>query len=263
MSPHPATIEPDRPAEFTDMRPTGQVAVVTGAASGIGAAVVHRLLARGMTVIGCDVVSMPSTGAVHQQLHPRRLDVSDSRAVRATVHAVLGRWGRVDVLANVAGIHDGFSAAHSMTDELWDRVLDVDLTGPLRMARAVLPSMIERRSGSIVNVASVAGLSGSISGAAYTAAKHGLIGLTRSIASMYRQYDIRCNAVCPGSVTTRLAEGDAVRDPWGFEHLRGRLSRPERQARADEIASLVAYLASEEASFVSGSIVGADGAWLA
>ncbi len=235
------------------------VAIVTGGARGIGAAVVDRLSARGLRTIVCDI----SPGHDDRtNVQREAVDVTDSASVNEVVARVLAQHGRVDVLANIAGIHDGFTAAHSVTDELWDRILAVDLSGPFHFARAVLPIMLQQRSGAIVNVASTAGISGTISGTAYTVAKHGIVGLTRSIAALYRSEGIRCNAVCPGSVATDLAAGDPARDEWATARLRGRLTRPDTPGTPGQVADLISFLASDEASYVTGAIVPIDGGWL-
>jgi len=132
------------------------------------------------------------------------LDVRDSGAINATVDELLERFGGVDVLVNNAGIADGFTATIEMSDELWADVLGVNLAAPFRLARRVLPSMVERGSGAIVNIASVASLAAGAGGAAYTASKHGLLGLTRSLALEYGPKGIRVNAVLPGPMRTDL-----------------------------------------------------------
>lgn len=244
----------------TEQSLTGpQVAIVTGAASGIGLATTAKLRLRGMTVIAADIEPLAAADGIS----PAQLDVSDAAGVDSLVDRVHIEHGRIDVLANIAGIHDGFTSAHHTSDDLWDKVLSVDLTGPFRLVRAVLPIMRAQGSGSIVNVASVAGLSGSISGTAYTVAKHGIVGLTRSVAAMYADDGIRSNAVCPGGVDTALRTRDAPRDEWGFSRLRSLEVRPDRRGTPEEIADAIAFLAGDEADFSNGAVLTVDGGWLA
>jgi len=133
----------------------------------------------------------------------------------------------------------------------------------MMLTRAVLPGMMERGRGAIVNIASVGGLKGGISGVAYGVSKHGVIGLTRSTAWTYRNAGIRCNAVCPGGVETNIGATSAPRSPWAFEQYQPVLATAGRMANPDEIAALVSWLASDEASNVSGAIITADNGWTA
>jgi NAD(P)-dependent dehydrogenase (short-subunit alcohol dehydrogenase family) len=243
-----------------------RVAVVTGAASGIGAAAAELIVAKGFRVVACDLKAarleelasrFASAGLVTVQA-----DVADPASVARLV-AIATDLGPIAALANVAGIHDGYSPAHEVSDELWERIFAVDLTGPMRLCRAVLPGMMQRGAGSIVNVASIAGLRGGISGAAYTAAKHGLVGLTRSIGWMYARDGIRCNAVCPGRTETNIAETDVSRSDFGSSRLELTRVLAPRSAHPSEVAALVAWLAADESRNVNGAIIPCDAGWTA
>ena len=148
-------------------------------------------------------VSPPRVEAVADEIGAEGV-VADVSAQEGVDKILSVAGARVDVLANVAGIMDGFLPAHEVDDQTWDHVLAVNLTGPLRLTRAVLPSMMAAGKGAIVNVASEAALRGSAAGVAYTASKHGLVGLTRSTAVLYAESGVRCNAVCPGAVATNI-----------------------------------------------------------
>ena len=193
-----------------NQRHQGRVAVVTGAGSGIGRAVAARLAAEGAAVVGCDVnqAGLEETlGAVREGGNDATMvtaDVTSQDQVDRLVDDAVGRHGRVDLLANVAGIMDWFLPAHEVDDETWFRVMAVNVNGPMMLCRKVLPGMLERGGGAIVNVASVAGLRGGGAGIAYTTSKHALVGMTRSIAWTYRADGIRCNAICPGGVETNI-----------------------------------------------------------
>lgn len=246
-------------------RHQGSVALLTGAGSGIGLATAVRLAAEGAIVVGCDVKADAVAHA--RQTVPSGLfsvvDVTDQAAVDALVADTLAAHGRIDLLGNIAGINDSFLPAHELDDAMWDRVIAVNTTAVMRLCRAVLPAMMERRSGAIVNIASIAGTGGAASGLAYTASKHAVVGMTRSIAWTYRPDGIRCNAICPGAVRTNIVARTDPRSEFGFDRLRGFHALAGRTADADEIAALVSWLGSSEASNLNGAVVTADNGWTA
>ena len=175
-----------------------KVVIITGCSSGIGLATTHLLLARKAKVFGIDISPFPqetpsSTFAFHQA------DLTAPNAADQAVAACVQKFGpRIDVLANVAGVMDAFSSADTVKESEWERVLNINLTVPVRLMAAVLPSMKEHGGGAIVNVASRAAVSGAVAGVAYTASKHGLVGATKNVAWRFHGEGIRCNAVLPG-----------------------------------------------------------------
>jgi NAD(P)-dependent dehydrogenase (short-subunit alcohol dehydrogenase family) len=240
--------------------------LVTGAASGIGKATVLRLAAEGATVVGFDVnadaleetrAAVSGTGSVHLTAG----DITNQADIDRIVAGTLQEHGRIDLLANVAGIMDWFLPADEIDDETWDRVMAVNATGPLRLCRAVLPSMRERGTGAIVNVGSAASVRGGTAGVAYTASKHAVLGLTRSIAWVYAPEGIRCNIVLPGGVETNIGTTAVPRTEFGMARLAPIHGTAVRIAKPDEIASLVSWLGSDEASFVNGAVIDDDGGW--
>lgn len=250
---------------MNEQRHAGRVAVVTGAGSGIGQAVAVRLAAEGAHVIGCDVdvAGLEATAklidADGHTVVMFRTDVTIQTDVDALVAALPD--GRVDLLANVAGIMDHFVPVTDLDDDTWDTVMAVNLTGPMRLCRAVLPLMRAAGHGAIVNVASIGGLTGSVAGTAYVASKHGLIGLSRSIAYLYAEDGIRTNVVCPGGVRTNIGRTAAPTVPWAYERLERSFRKPARMAQPDEIATLVCWLGSDEAANVNGAVITSDGGW--
>jgi NAD(P)-dependent dehydrogenase (short-subunit alcohol dehydrogenase family) len=243
----------------------GQVALVTGAASGIGRAVTIRLSSDGARVVCTDRDAPGLEETVDLAGGATRAVVGDLVDPQFAGRLVAEAGDRVDILANVAGLFDNFTPVGTTDDELWQLLLDVNLTAPMRLSRAVLPGMIAAGSGSIVNLASIAGLGGANAGAAYTASKHGLVGLTRNIASLYAHQGVRCNAICPAGVTTNLADhAHGSAEGWVYERL-GAISLPRGSRSADpaEIAALLAFLCSPEAANINGAAIATDSGWTA
>lgn len=237
--------------------------IVTGAGSGIGRATSVRLLREGARVIAADV-SAERLDQLAQDLNDANLitvagDITDANTVQSLISAAAGR---VDALANVAGIMDGFLPPAELDDETWQRVMTVNVTAPMQLTRAVLPFMREAKHGSIVNVTSEAGLRGSAAGTAYTASKHAVVGLTKSTAFFYATEGIRCNAVAPGGVATNIEA------PFRSENAGARLG-PYMQvmvppiATAEQLAAAITWLLSDDSLNVNGAILPSDGGWSA
>ncbi|WP_205708416.1 SDR family NAD(P)-dependent oxidoreductase [Kineococcus siccus] len=253
---------PGSPAHLPG-RFAGRTAVVTGAGSGIGRATALRLAREGARVVAADVVAdrLDALVAAHPDLPlvPVVGDITGEDGVRAVVEAA---EGRVDALANVAGIMDAFLPPAEVDDATWDRVLAVNLTAPMRLIRAVLPLMLQAGGGAIVNVSSEASLRASASGVAYTASKHAVNGLTKSVAVFYGGQGIRANAVAPGAVATNIEA------PMRSEHA-ARVVGPIMQATvpapatADQLAASITWLLSDDAANVNGVVLPSDGGWSA
>lgn len=249
-------------------RHTGRTALVTGAASGIGRATALRLAAEGARIIAVDQhdeqlrllgKEIERNGSEITVVHG---DITDQRVVDTAVDAGAGR---IDLLVNNAGIMDHFLPVDSVDDDTWARVIDVNTTAAMRFCRAVVPLMKATGGGAIVNVASAAAIMGGAAGVAYTASKHALVGMTRNIAVLYAPDGIRCNAICPGGVVTNIAEaGGTPREPWVFDRFGATsYTRSQRTAAADEIAAVISWLGSGEASDVNGAILPVDAGWSA
>src|SRR4051794_4694100 len=185
----------------------GQTAIVTGAASGLGRARARRLVEEGGHVFAVDIAA-PGLHALAAEtgdgLTPIVGSVTSATELERVVTTAKDATGRIDVLVNNAAVLDRLLTVTECDDETWRRVMDVNIDGPFRLCRLIIPHMIEGGGGAIVNVSSVAGVRGFRGGAAYTASKHALIGLTRNVAASHGHDGIRCNAVCPGGMSTGI-----------------------------------------------------------
>lgn len=241
-----------------------RVAVVTGAGRGIGRRVALTLAERGYAIAANDLKPPEKTLGELEAAATEALslpgDVSDEASVRTMAEAVMNEFGSVDALVNNAGI-SFISPAEETSLADWNRTLAVNLTGPFLMCREFGKVMLEQGSGSIVNISSVAGLLGIGDRTAYNASKHGLIGLTRTLAAEWGGRGVRVNAVCPGWVKTEMDEEDQAGGGYTDADIEGRVPMA-RFARPEDIASAVAYLAdSKQSGFVNGHTLSVDGGW--
>jgi len=214
--------------------------------------------------IGCDVAEAglaETKSAIEKAGYKADFVTADVTRQQDVETIVAAAGPRIDILANVAGIMDHFLPLGEVDDATWDRVLAVNLTGVMRLSRAVIPVMLSSGKGSIVTVASEAALGAGAAGVAYTASKHGVIGLVKSIAYFYGPRGIRSNAVLPGAVITNIATSAAPRVPWAMERAQLSMATMPAPAQPDEIAAAISWLASDEASNVNGATMTADGGW--
>jgi NAD(P)-dependent dehydrogenase (short-subunit alcohol dehydrogenase family) len=243
-----------------------KVCLVTGAASGIGYACALRFAEEGAAVVGSDVSESAdwdrvASAAKGSQFHV--VDVREEEAQNAMATKAVEEFGRIDTIVTAAGVAGG-GPVHLLPLEEWQRVQDINLTGTFLSAKAVLPTMIEQRSGSIITVASVEGLEGGEGGSTYNASKGGVVILTKNLALDYGRLGIRANAICPGFIETPMfhsvmdgehftAQKERIRE----QHKLGRFGKPE------EIAGAAFFLASDDSSFVSGQALAVDGGFTA
>lgn len=243
----------------------GRVALVTGAGAGLGRAIAAELAARGADV----AVTGRSPGSIAETAEQVRaaggsarsftLDVASGASVEAAVGEITASLGRIDIVINNAGVLDAFLPAIDTSEALWDEILTINLKGQFLVARAVLPQMVRRRSGVFVNMASAAGTVGGMGGTAYTSSKHGVIGLTRQMAVDYGPHGVRANALCPGSIDTEMSRVFLAENPDVVTLVN---SVPAgRQGSPEEIARLAAFLAGDEAPFMTGAVLTIDGGW--
>ncbi len=244
------------------MRLEGRSALVTGGASGIGAACCRRLAAEGARVGVCDV-NIAGARDVASEIDGEaiEMDVTDQSSVGDGIAAAERELGPVAVLVNNAGT-DQFGFFKDTDESLWERIVDINLIGVLRATHAVLPGMIERGGGRIVNVASEAGRVGSSGSAAYSAAKGGVIAFTKTIAREGARYGVLCNAVAPGPIDTPLLRrAETELGPIGRKVIDTMVGGTalRRMGHPDEVAAVIAFLSSDDASYVTGQTLGVSG----
>lgn len=236
----------------------GQTVIVTGAGSGIGRATASRVAREGGKVIAVDISEERLTefSAAHDDMSVVVVagDITQEEAIARIVSAA---DGRIDGLANVAGIMDDMTPLHEVTDAVWERVFAVNVDGTFKLTRAVLPIMLAAGRGSIVNVASEAGLRGSAAGFAYTASKHAVVGMTRSASFMYAPSGIRVNAVAPGPVATNIEARFA--SELGRERIQGAMAILPPVAEPIQLAASITFLLSDDGTNINGVILPSDG----
>ncbi len=245
---------------------TGRVAIVTGASRGIG-----RAIALGLAEAGAAVVPVARTAAALEELaeqvrtgggqaFPVRVDVGDPASVAAAVEEAWRAFGRLDVVVNNAGLeHSG--ATEETSVEQWDSVFDVNLRSIFLVCKAAAPYLFEARGASIVNVGSIASLTGVRNMAAYTASKHGVVGLTKALAAEWARRGVRVNCVCPGAIATDLTANLREAADSSFHRRLMDHTPLARFAAPEEVVGAVAFLASDAASYVTGAVLSIDGGY--
>ncbi|MDN4474791.1 SDR family oxidoreductase [Demequina sp. SYSU T00192] len=261
---HAPVEAPEWVEKVTDGRFTGKTVVVTGAGSGIGRATASRVAREGGRVVALDISEprLKEFAAEHDGLDITVVtaDVTKDEDIAAVLEAA---GGRIDALANVAGIMDNMTPLGEVTDEVWERVFAVNVTGVMKLSRAVIPLMLAAGQGSIVNVASEASLRGSAAGVAYTASKHAVAGLTKSSGFMYGPHGIRVNAVAPGGVATNIGETLRYDSELAQERLETAMAILPTPVTPDQLAASICFLLSDDGVNINGVVLPSDGGWSA
>ncbi|MGE7688777.1 3-oxoacyl-ACP reductase [Lysinibacillus sp. NPDC097214] len=242
----------------------GKTVFVTGASSGIGQAQAIAFLENGANVFGFDLEEQGLGNLYHQ--YPEQFaykvgSVCNKDDVEQAFEAAISIFMQVDILLNTAGVLDGFAKTLDTDEALWDKIMNTNVKGTFFVTNTILPHMVKRKSGVIVNMASIAGLVAGGGGAAYTASKHAIVGYTKQLDLDYCREGIRANAIAPGAIQTPMNkadfEGDGEIAKWvAKETPAGRWAQPS------EVASLTLYLASQSADYIHGAIMPIDGGWL-
>lgn len=247
----------------TASRFTGKKVIVTGAGSGIGQATALRIVREGGPVIAVDISAERLDALSRGNADPDLVTVAGDIASEDTIAAAVdAAGGHVDGLANVAGVMDDFTPIHEVDDAMWERVFRINVTALMKLTRAVVPLMLDAGTGSVVNIASEAGLRGSAAGVAYTASKHAVIGMTKNSAVMYGPRGLRFNAVAPGAVLTNIEAR------WGSEMSAARIQpmmgvNIPAPATAAQLAASITFLLSDDGTNVNGAVLASDGGWSA
>ena len=251
------------------MKLCGKVAVVTGASSGMGRAIALLYAKEGAFVV-----------AVARRIEKLEELIEDSKDYEGKIIAMQGdvskkednekmidlaieSFGKIDILVNNAGVMDEMMPVAEVSDELWEKVMSVNLDGPFYSCRKAVSSMLKQGSGIIINVGSIGGLNGCRAGVSYTASKYALLGLTKNIGFMYADKRIRCNIICPGGVESEIGVGISHPSEFGFSRVRLGMGNVPRSGSPEEIATIALFLATDDSSFVNGTEIVADAGWTA
>jgi len=240
-----------------------RVAIITGGGNGIGAATCRLFAKEGAKIVVADADDLAASKITKEiqeyggQAIALKVDVTNKKEIRGTVQEVLEQWATIDILVNCAGM--GTLGRFVDSDEgMWDRVIAVNLKGTMLFTHAVLPTMIDRNQGTIINISSIAGRMGGRMLAAYSASKAGVIGFTKALAREVAEYGVRVNDICPGTIDTDMFGNDAERNPQlQRQYLRG--VAMNRMGMPEEVAAAALFLASDESSFITGHSLVVDG----
>lgn len=240
------------------MRLDNKTAIITGGASGMGRAEAEAFAKEGANVVIADLNQEAAEEAAEAirsaggKALAVKTDVTNEQDLRNLVETTIAEHGQIDVLVNNAGIFDKYATSLETTENQWDFIFNINVKSVFNLTNLVLPGMIERGNGAIVNIASVAGLVAGKGGAAYTSSKHAIIGYTKHLAASYGKDGIKINAICPGTISTPLI-ADSLKD------IPADAIPVKRFGEADEVAELAIFLASDEAKFMQGAAVPIDG----
>lgn len=251
------------------MKLHNKVAIVTGAASGIGKQIALLYAKEGAKVVVSDL-NFEGATKVMEEIKANggnaisiKTNVALEEDIQNLIETTVNTYGTVDILVNNAGIMDNFEPVGDIEDKNWEQIMAVNTTSVMRTSRKVIPIFLKKASGVIINIASAGGLNGARAGAAYTASKHAVIGLTKNTGFMYAQNGIRCNAIAPGAVETNISSTITHPDKFGAGRAYVGMATNPRIGKPEEIAQVALFLASDEASFVNGATIVVDGGWTA
>ena len=248
-----------------------KVSVITGAGSGMGKAIARLFAAEGSKVVATDINGERLESLEKEirmaggEITTLVANMANEADIEKMFQLAVTTYGTLDILVNNAGIMDHMQPVAEVENDTWEKVMKVNLDGPFKAMRSAVKIFLAKKSGVILNICSVGGLKGGVAGAAYTASKHALIGLTKNTGYLYSKSGIRCNAIAPGAVNTNIGESMDLSKMTALTNDRimpGMALNP-RTGEPDEIAKVALFMASEDASFVNGAVWVADGGWTA
>jgi NAD(P)-dependent dehydrogenase (short-subunit alcohol dehydrogenase family) len=251
------------------MKLKDKIAVVTGAGSGMGKAIAIVYASEGARVVVSDINEASANATVDEikstggEAISVLANVANEIDIQNLINTAVQTYGTLDILVNNAGIMDNFEPAGDIEDDQWERIFAVNTTSVMRATRKVLPIFLEKQQGVIINIASNGGIQGARAGAAYTSSKHAVVGFTKNTGFMYAQKGIRCNAIAPGSVETNIVSSMTRINEFGMGRVRPGLGINPRLGKPEEIAKVALFLATEDSSFVNGTVIAVDGGWTA
>lgn len=252
------------------MKLENKVTVITGAGAGMGREITRLYAQEGARVIAADICEdgiaslIPEVAGYPGEVVFCKTDVSVRKQVEHMINLAVEKYGKLDVVINNAGIMDDMTPVSELEDSLWSKIMSVNMDGVMFSCRHAVRIMAGQESGGvIINTASVGGLNGCRAGAAYTASKFAVVGLTRNIGYMYARKGIRCNAICPGGVETNIGMGLRHPSEYGIGVIKDGLNLSPRLGKAEEVARVAVFLGSEDSSFINGTTITVDGGWTA
>ena len=246
-----------------------KTAIITGSGAGIGKEIAIAYAKEGANVVIADFNEEALQSTVTELTESGfsafgvKVNVANEEDVQKMVTSTIEHFGRIDILVNNAGVGDNMQAAANVEDDIWNRVMNINVTGVMRCIRQVLPHFEKNGSGTIINMASLSGVMGGRGGLTYTAAKHAVVGMTKNVASHYGPLGIRSNAIAPGHVETGFAAAMDNVDPFGMKQATRGVGMMTRAGQVSDISNIALFLASEESSLINGIVVTADGGWSA
>ncbi len=250
------------------MKLNEKVVLVTGASSGIGRSIALSFAKEAARVVAVarrmdKLEELVKEATDHNGIIiPFEADITNVDDIEKLVDYTISNFKKIDVLVNNAGNLDNFTPLGDLDDNLWDTILDINLTSPMRLSRIVLPFMLKAGVGNIINISSIGGLNGGRGGAAYTASKFGLVGLTKNIGFMYAEQGIRCNVICPGGVDTEISSNQTP-NPFGVVKAFSGIRNNPKTGTSKEIANIALFLASDASSLINATTIVADSGWTA
>ena len=240
------------------MKLENKVAIVTGAGSGLGKEIAILFAENGATVFATDVNlnALNDLQKGNPAISVMRINMGADNEVKSMIQAAIEKFGKIDILVNNAGVMDNFQPVGECDEDTWERVININLKGVFHAMHAAVPLMLAKKQGNIINIASIGGLFGARAGAAYTASKHAVIGLTKNTGYMYAKLGIRCNAIAPGFVETDMTH--YLKDGDGATEFLKKIPLG-RFVKAEEIANTTLFLASDMSSYITGQVISACG----
>lgn len=246
-----------------------KVAIITGSGSGIGKEIATTYAQEGAKVVIADFNEEVMNATVKELIDAGytamgvKVNVSNEEDVQRMVEESIAKFGRIDILVNNAGVGDNMQAAANVEDDIWNRVMDINVTGVMRCIRRILPHFEKNGGGTIVNMASLSGVMGGRGGLTYTAAKHAVVGMTKNVASHYGPLNIRANAIAPGHVETGFSAKMTNIDPFGMKQATRGVNMITKAGQVSDIANIALFLASDQSQLINGVVITADGGWSA